>query len=141
MSYMNRTDFQSLARIRLREAKILYDSGRYEGAYYLFGQAIECAFKACVAKQTKRYDFPDKDRTNSAYTHDLTKLLNLSSLAQKHREESAKNNIFALNWALVKDWNVESRYFVEMNRAKARDFRSAVVSRKNGIFPWIQRQW
>lgn len=58
---MNRADLQVLARLRLAEAKVLFDNRRYEGAYYLLGYAIECALKAYIAKQTKRYDFPEKN--------------------------------------------------------------------------------
>jgi HEPN domain-containing protein len=58
---MNRADFQKLTQLRLAEAKVLLDSNRYEGAYYLMGYAVECALKSCIAKQTKEYDFPAKD--------------------------------------------------------------------------------
>jgi HEPN domain-containing protein len=40
---MNRADFQKLAELRIREAKVLLDSKHYEGAYYLAGYAVECA--------------------------------------------------------------------------------------------------
>jgi HEPN domain-containing protein len=56
---MNRYDFQKLARIRLEEAKVLLRHGKYEGCYYLCGYAVEFALKACIAKMTERYDFPD----------------------------------------------------------------------------------
>ena len=56
-------------------------------------------------------------------------------------EESNRNAIFELNWTIVKDWSEQSRYIVGVNRAKAADFRSAVVSRTNGILPWLQRWW
>ena len=54
---MNRNDFQKISRLRVKEAKALLDSGYPVGAYYLMGYAVECALKACIAKQTKRYDF------------------------------------------------------------------------------------
>ncbi len=47
---MNRSDLQNLATIRLRDAEVLLDNGRYDGAYYLLGYVIECALKACIAK-------------------------------------------------------------------------------------------
>ncbi len=50
---MNRSDFQRLTRLRLDEAKVLLANERYQGAYYLIGYAVECALKACIAKQTK----------------------------------------------------------------------------------------
>jgi len=35
-------------------------AGFFDGAYYLAGYAVECAIKACIAKGTRRYEFPDK---------------------------------------------------------------------------------
>jgi HEPN domain-containing protein len=78
---VKREDFQNLAAIRLKEARVLLKSGCWEGAYYLGGYAAECALKACIAKQTARHDFPDKARTNASYTHDLEELLRLAKLA------------------------------------------------------------
>lgn len=59
---MNRDDLQKLARLRLREARALLDRDLYPGAYYLSGYVVECALKACIAKSTKKFDFPDKGR-------------------------------------------------------------------------------
>jgi HEPN domain-containing protein len=84
---MNRIDLQRLTRIRLREARVLLNNRYYEGAYYLLGYAVECAFKSCIARQTRRHDFPDKNFVNDIYTHDLNKLLRLSGLEPEHRRE------------------------------------------------------
>ena len=59
---MNRFDFQRLAKIRIKEAGVLLEKRCYEGAYYLVGYAVECALKACIAKQTQRFEFPEKSR-------------------------------------------------------------------------------
>jgi len=58
---MKRTDFQDLSRLRMKEARRLFEAGCPEGAYYLAGYAAECAFKACIAKKTERFEFPDKE--------------------------------------------------------------------------------
>jgi HEPN domain-containing protein len=134
---MNRADFQKLAKLRLRDAKVLLDNQCYEGAYYLLGYAVECAFKACIAKQTKRYDFPDKNLANSIYTHDLNTLLRFSGLEQEHR-----NPNFEVNWTIVKDWKEDARYSVgKITKDKAEALYSAVRSRKDGILPWLQKWW
>lgn len=71
---MNRSDFKKLAVLRLKEAKVLLDNKCYEGAYYLAGYAVECALKACIAKNTKRFEFPPKPKfVQDLYQHDLTK--------------------------------------------------------------------
>ena len=73
---MNRKDLQDLSKLRLKEAKILIDNGSYDGAYYLCGYSVECALKACIAKNTKKFDFPDKKSIEQSFTHELTKLVN-----------------------------------------------------------------
>ncbi|HEV7745582.1 MAG TPA: HEPN domain-containing protein [Pyrinomonadaceae bacterium] len=139
---MNRSDLQNLARMRLREAKVLFDNHRYEGAYYLLGYAVECALKAYIAKQTRRYDFPpDRKFVNEIYTHDLNKLLSVSGLESEYRKETNRNPNFELNWTIVKDWSEQARYASGVSRAKSKDFRSAVVRRKTGIFPRLQKHW
>lgn len=40
---MNRSDFQQLPEIRLRESQALLDASCFDGAYYLAGYAVECA--------------------------------------------------------------------------------------------------
>lgn len=57
---MDRKGLQELSNVRLKEAKALLKVGMADGAYYLAGYAVECALKACIAKETRRYDFPDK---------------------------------------------------------------------------------
>lgn len=78
---MTREDFQKLAILRLKEAKILYDNGCYAGAYYLAGYSIECALKACIAKETKKYQFPpDKSFVSKCYSHKFVDLLSSTSM-------------------------------------------------------------
>jgi len=61
-SRKTRKDFQRLAELRAKEAATLAKTGNQQGAYYLAGFAVECALKACIAKKTRRHDFPaDKD--------------------------------------------------------------------------------
>jgi HEPN domain-containing protein len=64
----------------LKEAKALLDAGLPDGAYYLAGYAVECALKACIAKSTLRYDFPDKTTVDKSYTHSLTQLVGVANL-------------------------------------------------------------
>lgn len=50
---MKRKDFQQLAALRLKEARVLLRSGCYEGAYYLGGYVAEYALKG-VHRQANR---------------------------------------------------------------------------------------
>ena len=83
-SGVNRSDLQKLANVRIDDAGILLTAGRYEAAYYLLGYAVECALKACISKQIREFDFPDKKLVNESYVHDLTKLLNICGIKHLH---------------------------------------------------------
>jgi hypothetical protein len=77
---VNRVDLQRLADTRLDEAGILLRAGKYSGAYYLAGYAVECGFKACIAKTTRKHSYPDRDLANKCYTHDVERLVDLAEL-------------------------------------------------------------
>jgi len=65
---------------RESEKRVRFLGPLYLGSYYLIGYAVECALKAYVAKQVRRYDFPDKKLANEAFTHDLEKLVRVAGL-------------------------------------------------------------
>ena len=50
---LNRDNLQRVSDLRAEEARLLLDNGHYPGAYYLLGYAVECALKACIAKQVR----------------------------------------------------------------------------------------
>lgn len=108
---MNRDDFQSLARIRLDEAKTLLDNGMYNGAYYLCGYVVECALKACIAKKTNQYDFPPNQKTtNLIYSHKFEDLLGAAGLKVKFYADLEEDKELGVNWNSVSPWNESSRY-------------------------------
>jgi HEPN domain-containing protein len=134
-----RADFQRLARIRLREARALIGSGNLEGAYYLMGLAVECALKACIAKNTRRYDFPpSQSALRDIYTHDLSKLIGAARLEAALDMEVRANVPFKSKWDVVKDWEVGSRY--ETGGLNAKDLYKAVAGR-NGVMQWLRQRW
>jgi len=51
---VDRKQLQDLSRVRLKEASALLDLGLADGAFYLAGYAVECALKACNAKERAR---------------------------------------------------------------------------------------
>ena len=138
---MNRTDFHALSLLRQREARALLKAGYGAGAYYLAGYSVECALKACIAKQTRRHDFPDRKLAQKAHVHSLEQLLGLTGLNRDSRKAMDLNSELELNWALVKDWNETSRYESDISVQAARDLLSACTARKNGVLPWIHSRW
>lgn len=138
---MNRTSLQLITRQRRQEAAALIRAGLFPGAYYLAGYAVECALKACIARQTDRYDFPDERLATEAWTHNLEKLVQLSGLQAEFRRERQASQALQLNWTIVKDWSEAARYDLSITRAQARDFYSACTTRRTGILPWIRQRW
>jgi HEPN domain-containing protein len=137
---MNRYQLQKLSKVRLAESKALLKLGHYSGAYYLAGYAVECAIKAVIAKGTARYDFPDKKRVDSSYTHDLKTLVRTAFLETSRIEVSSKNTTFADNWVLVSDWSEQSRYS-EWDQAAAKSLIDAISQKRHGVMAWLIQHW
>ena len=136
---MNRQDLQNLALTRLKEVEVLLNNHQYSGAYYLSGYVIECALKACIAKQTKKFEFPDKKTVMDSYTHDLEKLVKVAKLDTQLKSLLNDTN-FSLRWLEVRDWSEESRYQTH-NRQKALDIYSAITDPNHGVLQWLQQHW
>ncbi|SRR5712692_4489951 len=136
---MTRRDFQKLTRLRVRDARVLLSNGNKEGAYYLTGLAVECALKSAIARRTQRHDFPPKPKVvYGMYEHDLNKLLVSAGLENALNSAVVNNAVLKANWALVKDWSVESRYLV--GGLSAHDLYRAVTGR-NGVLRWLRQHW
>jgi len=109
---MDRAQLQQLAELRVQDAEALLTVSRWDAAYYLLGYAIECALKACVAKQFRLHEVPDKELVNSFYTHSFDRLLAISGV---------KSNLEIRR-------KVDTRY-------------EAVTNSATGILPWLKTQW
>jgi HEPN domain-containing protein len=137
---VNRRDLQALARVRLAEARVLLSADLPDGAYYLAGYAVECALKACIARGTQRYDFPEKQSVAASHTHNLKELINVANLEVARREQARSDPVFSDNWDFVKQWSEQSRYR-RHSRDTAEALFEAVGSGKHGVIAWIKRHW
>lgn len=138
---MNRVDLQALSDARLGDGEVLLGAGRYAGAYYMLGYALECALKAAIAKQIREHDFPDRQLVLDSYSHDLVKLLKLSGLRTHFDARSAADPAFALNWTLAKDWSEATRYSLGVTELLARDLHTAIIDQRSGVLPWLRTLW
>lgn len=109
----SRGDFKRLSVIRQRQAAALLAAGQHAGAYYLLGYAVECALKACIAKQFLRHTAPDRKLMQGFYTHDLDQLLTLAQL----RDDLLVGATYVENWRLVKARSEQVRYNVSIKEA------------------------
>jgi HEPN domain-containing protein len=134
-----RKDLQELSKVRLKEAAALLKLGLPDGAYYLAGYSVECALKACIAKPTRRSEFPDKKRADSSYSHNLRELIRVAGL-----DEAFKGKIvdvdFRGNWRVVQYWSEQSRY-QRHSLESARALLMAITDKRHGVFTWIKAVW
>jgi hypothetical protein len=105
---ISRIDLKKRATAKLKDAEILFQNRRYDGAVYLSGYVMELLLKARTCKTLNWTDFPESNREFENYrsfrTHNLDILLSLSGL-----ESKIKINYF-LDWNVVNQWNPEMRY-------------------------------
>ena len=129
-----------LAQIRMREARALLNAGFPDGAYYLAGYSVECALKACIAKGTRKHDFPDKKRVDSSHTHSLRELVKLANLEDMRLQEANQYPAFRNNWDVVEAWSEQSRYR-RHDEQSAQILVDAVDKRNQGVIAWVKRYW
>jgi hypothetical protein len=137
---MTKQLLELLAGERLKESKILIDNGCFSGAYYLAGYSIECAIKACIAKQINQHEIPTKVLINQFYVHDLEKLIKLAGIGTELDEKSSSDSSFKINWSLVRVWDESARY-KEWTEIEATEIYNAISNLKGGILSWIQQYW
>ena len=103
-------DLRTIARARLRDAKVLLLAKRFDGAVYLCGYAVELALKARICRTLRWSEFPERANEfqglQSLKTHDLGLLLRLSGVRDRI---TAK---YVAEWSVVADWTPEQRYQV-----------------------------
>jgi hypothetical protein len=143
---MNRSDFQDLAELRLKEARALLAAELPEGAYYLAGYSVECGLKACIAKRTQQHDYPDKKLVDKSYTHDVERLMDAAGLSDLLKSNLAMNEELELDWETVREWSEQSRYDQFKGDpmgglASAQSLIDAVESEKGGVLRWIRQSW
>lgn len=134
---MKRKDLLELANLRIKEAKVLLNMNCPEGSYYLAGYAAELTLKACIARKTERYEFPDKQRVMSSHTHKLLELLRVAGLDREWNEAAGKNHDLHENWMVVKDWSEQSRYR-RPSREEVEAPLGALTNRRHGVYRWLK---
>jgi hypothetical protein len=138
---LDRIHLQKLAGLRLVDAEVLLAAGQWDAAYYLLGYCVECALKACVAKQFRLHKVPDRKLVNSFYTHRLDELLTISGVKSEMEIHARTDSSFEINWNIVRDWTEAVRYDAGIPEAFARGMYDAVTNSASGVLPWLKTQW
>jgi hypothetical protein len=113
------------------------ESGLPDCAYYLAGYSVECALKACIAKATQRYEFPEKKRVNASHTHDVGELVKVAELQDELLAAAKADPLFRKHWNDVQEWSEQSRYDKHSVQG-ARALIEAVGDRNHGVLKWAK---
>ncbi|MFZ2445421.1 MAG: HEPN domain-containing protein [Syntrophobacteraceae bacterium] len=101
-------ELRKIAEARLEDADTLFKSGRYDGAVYLCGYAIEMILKARICETLNWSGYPSAGGEFKDYqsfrTHDLDVLLHLTG-----REQAIKVD-YVSEWSAVSQWSPSARY-------------------------------
>src|SRR5262249_33399541 len=123
---VNRAEFRRLAKERISDAKVLLAARHWAGAYYLAGDAVDCAVKACSAKLMKSEEFPDRNFAEKCWTPNLPQLLGLAGLKDDLDAALQADPDLRKNWDTVKEWKEESRY-ARKTKADAKNLYAAIT--------------
>jgi HEPN domain-containing protein len=139
---VNRVQAREFAEAWVIDAKALLDAARWHAAYYLAGYAVECGLKACILAHIENTGiiFHDKKFAERCFTHDIEALVKAANLEIIRGLDIASSPDLALNWQVVKDWNVDIRY-EERSEREARELYEAITHSAHGVLPWIKARW
>lgn len=117
---IDKVELKKIAVARLQDAQILMQGGRYEGATYLCGYAIEIGLKVRICRTLHWRGFPETNAEfkdlQSFKTHDFDALLRLTGVENKIKSQ------YLVEWSTVKQWKPELRY----SKTKSASQQSAV---------------
>jgi|SRR5437762_2679517 len=130
-----------LAEERLREAQCLFESGFYDGAYYLGGYAVELFLKARICRVFNRPDFfMFKELRPEAYkpfrSHDYRQLLMFSGLDAEFNYMRRTDEVFNETWSEVEKWTEVIRYVSGKEEEEVKRFLIATTQ----FIKWIKEQ-
>jgi HEPN domain-containing protein len=105
---LSRQELKKIAGARLKDSEVLLKFGRYDGAIYLCGYAIEISLKQRICRTLGWKGYPSTKGEFQSFqsfkTHSLDVLLSLSGI-----EEKIKTNYLA-EWSILATWDPEARY-------------------------------
>jgi hypothetical protein len=139
---VNRVALQQLAEDRLLDAEALLAQGRWSGAYYLSGYAVECGLKACIMKYVTESGviFQNKKYAERCWVHNLEELVDLANLQDALNAATIPATPFSGNWGVAKDWKETSRY-EQKTDVQAKALFDAINHKTEAVMQWIRIHW
>jgi hypothetical protein len=96
--------------------------------------------KACVARQIRENEIPDRDLVNNVYTHQFAKLVALAGLARHLQEAHDIDRQFQGYWAVASEWSPDARYDM-IDSFRAGILVTAIADPDHGVMKWIRQFW
>jgi hypothetical protein len=137
---LTRLDLQRLADVKFDDAILLFANQRYGNAYYLAGYSVEMGLKACIARQIRQEEIPDKNFIQSIYTHNPVQLVGLAGLNAELRTAERASTQFQAYWGIVAGWKPEHRYAI-ITSMEAQWLMMAIGDPEHGVLQWIKTHW
>lgn len=137
---INRATLRTVAKDKLKAAKILFRAGDYDTAGYLIGYVVECGLKAMICKRLNLNDYPDTGKHTDVFaSHALDRLLVLSGYSRDI--DLTKNPNLFNNWSkLTKDWKPEIRYTKgAYSQALIYEKIAALEDPVDGLLVWFKK--
>jgi hypothetical protein len=143
---VNQAELRQMALMRLRDAKVLLNGGRWEFAYCVSGYAVECALKSCLLARMihTAWVFEEKWKASDCLTHDCGELIRLAGLTNELNARlaasAAAGGAFVAHWGTVIQWRPTSRYAAK-TETEARDLFAAITHKPDGVLRWLRNYW
>lgn len=137
---MRRLDLQKLAQIRFDDSVHLLNAQSFSSAYYLAGYSIELGLKACIARQIRSEEIPDKNLIQKIFSHEFLKLVGLAGLARELSDAQNADTQFQAYWGIASEWSPDSRYAIT-DPTSAQLLVAAIGDPNHGVLRWIRAFW
>jgi len=98
------------------------------------------ALKACIAKATRRHEFPDRKKAEASYKHDLRELVRAAKLDDSYADELKRDVRFKDNWKFVQSWSEASRYQTNSENDTS-ELILAITDGDHGVMQWVKKHW
>lgn len=137
---LSRVELRALAELKLSDSKLLLDSASYSNAYYLAGYSVELGLKACVARQIRQDEIPDKELVGRVYTHNFETLAGLAGLKADLKIQQDADHMFQAYWGITAEWSPDTRYATH-DSMSAQLLWQAIGDPDHGVLKWIRTHW
>lgn len=137
---MRRHDLQALAQVRFDDSVMLIENRRFSSAYYLCGYSVELGLKACIARQVRSEEIPERGLLQKVYTHEFRALVGLAGLARELSDAQKADVQFQAFWGIASEWSPDARYAIA-DAMSAQLLLKAIGDPDHGVLRWIKTYW